>query len=284
MSRSAATHPHLVVIGGGNMGKAIVVGCVNAGILSPQRVCVADPAAEKRARFGALGVHVVATAWDALAWLGSVASRPDEGQVLLAIKPQSLSACADELKQLRGALTNRVVISILAGATTTRIREGLGGDIRVIRAMPNLPAAVSKGVTALCLGSTATQTDAAFARQIFAGIGPTVVDLDEQMMDAFTAVAGSGPAYLFYLAESMVQGAMRVGFTREDALRIVRSTLAGSAAMLEQSSDEPAALREAVTSKGGTTEAALAVLNSKTVLQDFADAIEAARNRGRELA
>jgi pyrroline-5-carboxylate reductase len=82
----------------------------------------------------------------------------------------------------------------------------------------------------------------------------------------------------------MVQGAMRVGFTREDALRIVRSTLAGSAAMLEQSSDEPAALREAVTSKGGTTEAALAVLNSKTVLQDFADAIEAARNRGRELA
>lgn len=277
-------HPHLVVIGGGNMGKAIVVGCVNAGILSPKRVCVADPAAEKRARFGALGVHVVATAWDALAWLGSVAAQPEEGQILLAIKPQSLLACADELKQLRGALAGRVVISILAGATTTRIRDCLGGDIRVIRAMPNLPAAIGKGVTALSLGTAASADDSIFARQIFAGIGPTVVDLDEPMMDAFTAVAGSGPAYLFYLAESMVQGAMRVGFTREDALRIVRGTLAGSAAMLEQSPDEPAALRDAVTSKGGTTEAALAVLNSKTVLQDFADAIEAARNRGRELA
>lgn len=277
-------HPYLVVIGGGNMGKAIVVGCVNAGILSPQRVCVADPAAEKRARFGGLGVHAVATAWDALAWLGGIAANPVDGQVLLAIKPQSLGPCADELRQLRGALTNRVVISILAGATTTRIRDCLGGDIRVIRAMPNLPAAIGKGVTALCLGSAASADDAAFARQIFAGIGPAVVDLEEPMMDAFTAVAGSGPAYLFYLAESMVQGAMRVGFTREDALRIVRGTLAGSASMLEQSPDEPAALREAVTSKGGTTEAALRVLNSKTVLQDFAEAIEAARDRGRELA
>ena len=111
-------HPHLVVIGGGNMGKAIVVGGVNAGTLSPQRVCVADPAAEKRARFGALGVQVVATAWDAVTWLGSNASRPEDGQVLLAIKPQSLVACAEEIKQLRGAISGRIVISILAGASS----------------------------------------------------------------------------------------------------------------------------------------------------------------------
>jgi pyrroline-5-carboxylate reductase len=188
------------------------------------------------------------------------------------------------MKQLRGALTSRVVISILAGASTTRLRECLASDVRVVRAMPNLPAAIGKGVTALCLSRNANESDATFARRIFSGIGPAVIDLDEPMMDAFTAVAGSGPAYLFYLAESMVQGAMRVGFSRADALRIVRSTLAGSAAMLEQSADEPAALREAVTSKGGTTEAALRVLNSKTVLQDFADAIEAARDRGRDLA
>ena len=277
-------HPHLVVIGGGNMGKAIVVGGVNAGILSPQRVCVADPAAEKRARFGALGVQVVATTWDAVTWLGSNASRPEDGQVLLAIKPQSLVACAEEIKQLRGAISGRIVISILAGASSSRVRECLGGDIHVIRAMPNLPAAIGKGVTALCVGAGASTGDAAFARKLFAGIGPAVVDLEESMMDAFTAVAGSGPAYLFYLAESMVQGAMRVGFSHADALKIVRGTLAGSAAMLEQSADEPSDLRAAVTSKGGTTEAALKVLNSKTVLQDFADAIEAARDRGRELA
>ncbi len=277
-------HPHLVVIGGGNMGKAIVVGGVNAGILSPQRVCVADPAAEKRARFGALGVQVVATTWDAVTWLGSNASRPEDGQVLLAIKPQSLVACAEEIKQLRGAISGRIVISILAGASSSRVRECLGDDIHVIRAMPNLPAAIGKGVTALCVGAGASTGDAAFARKLFAGIGPAVVDLEESMMDAFTAVAGSGPAYLFYLAESMVQGAMRVGFSHADALKIVRGTLAGSAAMLEQSADEPSDLRAAVTSKGGTTEAALKVLNSKTVLQDFADAIEAARDRGRELA
>ena len=277
-------HPHLVVIGCGNMGKAIVVGGVNAGILSPQRVCVADPAAEKRARFGALGVQVVATTWDAVTWLGSNASRPEDGQVLLAIKPQSLVACAEEIKQLRGAISGRIVISILAGASSSRVRECLGGDIHVIRAMPNLPAAIGKGVTALCVGAGASTGDAAFARKLFAGIGPAVVDLEESMMDAFTAVAGSGPAYLFYLAESMVQGAMRVGFSHADALKIVRGTLAGSAAMLEQSADEPSDLRAAVTSKGGTTEAALKVLNSKTVLQDFADAIEAARDRGRELA
>src|SRR5690606_13250813 len=154
----------------------------------------------------------------------------------------------------------------------------------VVRAMPNLPARIRQGATAICLGDGAAPGDDDFALALFRGIGPLVLRIDESLMDAFTAVAGSGPAYLFYLAEAMTRAATELGFDAPAAREIVKATLAGSASLLAQSSESPADLRAAVTSKGGTTEAATTVLDNAGVMNAIVRAITAARDRGRELA
>ncbi len=150
--------------------------------------------------------------------------------------------------------------------------------------MPNTPAQIVKGITALFPGPGATPKDLATARYLFQAVGK-VIDLPESLLDAFTAVAGSGPAYLFHLAESMAAGAEAVGFDRPQALELVRATIAGAAGLLEAATDtDPADLRAMVTSKGGTTAAAITLLEDRAVLPAMRDAITAARDRGRELA
>lgn len=263
----------LAVIGGGNMGRAIVTGAVRAGVIETVDVVVGEPDEGRRAAFEREGFGVAATALEAARRLG------DGGQALLAVKPQSLGAVAGEL---RGAVEGRVVISILAGVPSEVVRRALGG-VRVVRAMPNLPAGVGQGATAVCTGAGARAGDDAFALALFRGVGPVVVPLAEELMDAFTAVAGSGPAYLFLLAEAMIEGAKRVGLDDAAARRAVVQTLAGAGAMLERDGRPPGELRAAVTSRGGTTQAALDVLLRAGVVDAWGRAIEAARDRGREL-
>lgn len=281
-------HPFLAIIGGGNMGKAIVTGGVNARLLVPSRVCVAEHDQTRRARIAALGIKVVTDAREALAWLATAAPNADDGQVLLAIKPQSLSDLSKECESHVENLAthpcqDRVVISILAGVTSERIYRALGGKCRVIRAMPNLPAAIGKGATATCIGTGASDADAAFAEVLFKGVGPLVLRTREELMDAFTALAGSGPAYVFYLAEAMIAAGVKMGFSPEQSTAITRATIAGSGLMLEQTSQLPNELRAAVTSKGGTTQAATEVLDAAAVKQTIIEAIGAAELRGREL-
>ncbi len=282
-------HPFLAIIGGGNMGKAILSGGVNAKLLTPSRVCVAEHDDTRRARIAALGVKVVPDAREALAWLGKSAPIPAEGQVLLAIKPQSLSTLAAECgaqptgETLPHPCAGRIIISILAGITSERIHRELGGDCNVIRAMPNLPASIGKGATALCVGKGATDADTAFAELLFKGVGSLVLRIEERLMDAFTALAGSGPAYVFYLAQAMIQAGIDLGFTLEQSTSITRATIAGSGLLLEQSSQSPTDLRAAVTSKGGTTQAATEVLDEAGVTKTFIAAIQAAEARGRDL-
>ena len=184
---------------------------------------------------------------------------------------------------LGGALrtTPRLLVSILAGTPTMRVAQELGG--RVVRLMPNTPAQIGKGITAMCPGPGATGDDLAATRALFESVG-RVIDLPEGLLDAFTGVAGSGPAYVFYLAEAMAAGAEAVGFSRGQALELTRATIAGAAGLLEASPEtEPAELRAMVTSKGGTTAAATAVLDARAVVDAFREAIVAARDRGREL-
>lgn len=281
-------HPFLAIIGGGNMGKAIVTGGVNARLLVPSRVCVAEHDETRRARIASLGIKVVTHARKALEWLSTAAPRADDGQIVLAIKPQSLEELAKECgspghANLSHPCEERVVISILAGVTSKRIFRSLGGRCRVIRAMPNLPAAIGKGATALCVGAGATNADAAFAEVLFKGVGPLVLRTREELMDAFTALAGSGPAYAFYLAEAMIAAGIKMGFSAEESVAITRATIAGSGVMLEQSSQLPSELRAAVTSKGGTTQAATEVLDAAGVMKKIVEAIEAAEARGKEL-
>lgn len=274
------SHP-LLVIGGGNMGRAIVLGAVRAGTLHAARVVVLDPNPAMHTAFADLGCGTAASAGDGLAAMEALEAVHGPGTVLLAVKPQMLPAVAEGLG---GALhaTRRLVVSILAGTPTTRLAESLGG--RVVRLMPNTPAQIGKGITAMCPGPGATGEDLATTRTLFESVG-RVIDLPEGLLDAFTGVAGSGPAYVFYLAEAMAAGAEAVGFSRGQALELTRATIAGAAGLLEASPEtEPSELRAMVTSKGGTTAAATAVLDARGVVEAVRDAIVAARDRGRELA
>lgn len=266
--------PALAIIGGGAMASAILHGATQAGVLG--KVCVAEPDADRRKNFDI----AVSTAAEALEWLAANESSPGSGQIMLAVKPQMVGDVAGEIASL---VHERVVISILAGMPGSRIRETLGGACRVVRVMPNTPAQVRKGTTAVAISAGATDTDTAFADRIFNAVGDVVVRLDESMMDAFTAVAGSGPAYLFYLAEAMQQGALAVGFDPDTARTIVEQTIFGAAELLHSDDASAAELRRRVTSKRGTTQAATDTFDELGVMDAIAKGVVAARDRGTEL-
>ena len=265
--------PGIALIGAGNMGGAILDGCLRGAGPGAGAWAVADPDERKRNDLAARGVAGFPTARAAVEATG-----PD-ATVLLAVKPQALDAVAADLG---GAAGERVVVSVLAGATSERVRAALGGRCRVIRAMPNTPARIGRGVSAVAPGAGARPGDEARASELLGAVGD-VVELTEDLIDAFTAVAGSGPAYLFRLAEAMRDGAGRVGLPPDVSARAVLGTLAGACALLDASGDDPGALRRAVTSPGGTTEAALRVIEARGAPEAVAEAIVAARDRGREL-
>lgn len=271
--------PFLAVIGGGTMARAIIEGACRAGVLDPARVVVAEPDEAKRGVFR----RGVPRAGAALDLLDDEEDMPGAGQVLLAVKPQSLGAVAAEIRPwLMLDQRPRVVMSILAGVTCRRIGESLK-PCRVVRLMPNTPASVGLGLTALALGEGATHEDAAPARRLFGSIGE-VIEAREELMDAFTALAGSGPAYLYALAEAMIAAGVRMGMDDATASRAVRQTLLGGATLLARTSERPEVLRAGVTSKGGTTAAAVRVLESGGFWSLLEDALIAARDRGAELS
>lgn len=274
----------LAVIGGGNMGHAIVAGGLSSHVLDRTLVVVAEPDVQKHAGFASLGVTVVAGVAMALESLVEFEKKNRDGpraQLLLAVKPPMLDEVASEI---RPWITDRVVISVLAGTPSPRVRAALGPGSRVVRAMPNLPAKIRQGATALCRGDGALPGDDGFAQRLFTGVGPLVVTIDESLIDAFTAVAGSGPAYVFYLAEAMTTAAIELGFDPKTAGEIVRQTVAGAGNLLAESREDASTLRTAVTSKGGTTQAALKVMDSREAKRVMIDAIMAARDRGAEIA
>lgn len=264
----------LAVIGGGNMAQAILRGAIDTGVIQPGEILVAEPDGAKRDLFASWGAGAVPSA----AEMGDRLA--PEAPIMLAVKPQFL---ADAARDLGGAAEGRIVISILAGSTSERVRDAVGGGAHVIRVMPNLPARIRKGITAMALGAGAAPGDDAFARELFLSVGD-VVSIDESQMDAFTAIAGSGPAYVFYLAEAMRDAGVRMGFDEATALRLVRATIDGAATLLAQSDDDPADLRAAVTSRKGTTDAALTSMERANVKSQIETAVLAARDRGAELA
>lgn len=271
----------LVIIGGGTMARAIIHSATAAKALDPRLIALAEPLPDRRAALQSWVGSLHPRITEAIDWLAATESTPGEGQILLAVKPQSLPQVAEELLPALGT-ASRIVTTIMAGTPSQKVRTALGGRVRVIRVMPNTPAQIGRGMTAIARGAGSVPGDEHLAERIFEAIGKTV-PIAEDMMDAFTALAGSGPAYVFYLAEAMLQAALEMGFDRPAALQIVRETIAGSGLLLAQSRDEPTALREAVTSKGGTTAAATQVLNAAAVAQSITRAILAARDRGGEL-
>jgi len=269
------------------MGEAIVRGALACDLLPTGAITVADPAPVRRAVFETLGIATTDSIDTCIARFAEMMGHAMvPGIILLAVKPQMFADVArDLMPAIRTHFKQGIpVVSILAGLPTTRLQTALGDRARVLRAMPNLPARIRQGATALCRGPTATDEDHSLARELFESVGPTVVSIDESLMDAFTALAGSGPAYLFYLAEAMTRAARELGFDDATAASLVRQTLLGSAMLLAESSEDPSVLRAAVTSKGGTTAAAVDLLDRAGVLPTWIDAMRAARDRGAELA
>lgn len=274
-------HHPILVIGGGNMGRAILEGAARAGVIDAARTVVVDPDASKHGAFEAIGASCTASGGAGLEVFERLEASHGPGIVLLAVKPQMLEAVETEIGD-RLRAPRRLVLSILAGVTAERFAHATGG--RAVRLMPNTPAQIGLGLTAMCAGPGATDEDLATTRRLFEAVG-SVIELDEDLLDAFTGVAGSGPAYIFYLAEGMAAGAEAVGFDRTTALRLARDTIAGAAGLLQARADiDPGELRAMVTSKNGTTAAATAVLDARAVGSAVRDAIVAARDRGRELA
>jgi pyrroline-5-carboxylate reductase len=266
----------LALVGGGNMARAILMGALDSGVAEPWEVIVADPSTPQRSVLESVGIRCAEHAADLARWMN------DDTQLMLAVKPQMLASAAADTRSLLES--SRVVISILAGTPTEKVRAALGDNARMVRAMPNTPVRVRRGMAAVALGAGALDDDDGLAVRLFQAVGD-VVRIEESMMDAFTAVVGSGPAYIFYLAEAMVEAAEELGFDSPTADRIVRNTIRGAGALMCELLDStPTELREAVTSKGGTTAAALAVLDDHEVRAAVVKAIAAAKNRGVELA
>lgn len=274
----------IALIGGGNMAQAIVrgVGEHAHDPLGPLKWHIAEPDAGKREMLARLGgvKRVVPAVTDLRATLEQ---QGDQAVVVLAVKPQALARVAEEV---RGWELTGLVISILAGVKSEAVRQAFGGRVRVVRVMPNMPAAIRSGMSAVCEGAGSQRGDAEVAEAIFSAVGE-VVRIEESLMDAFTAVAGSGPAYLFYLAEAMERAAIEVGLDPKHVRTIVTQTIFGAAELLrgEQDADGrgPADLRAAVTSPGGTTAAAVGALEQAGVMEAVVGAVVAARDRGRQL-
>jgi pyrroline-5-carboxylate reductase len=258
-------------IGGGNMANAIIAGLKKAQ--PTLEIHVVEPFAEARERIAQTGARVYASP------TREAVEQADA--IVLATKPQTLK---DACTQLAPHVNGELVVSIAAGTTIASIAAWLGAKTsRIVRTMPNTPALIGKGITGVFVPATLSIDDVETAMRLMRSCGDVVRVDDEAMIDAVTAVSGSGPAYVFHWIESMIAAAKNVGFNEADARTLVLATLKGATALAETSDESPATLRERVTSKGGTTAAALTVIEERKVQQALIDAVQAARDRGREL-
>lgn len=265
----------LVLVGAGKMGSAMLDGWLALG-LSPSRVVAVDPGLNDDAReaLAAKGISIAASAQDV---------RPPE-VLVLAIKPQMLDAAADSLSGLIGPQT--LVISVLAGKTIADLQSRCPAARAIVRAMPNTPAAVGRGITALVANRDVTPAQRTLADGLLRAVGKVEWLDDEGLIDAVTAVSGSGPAYVFHLVEAMAAAGAAIGLPADLAMRLARATVEGAGELLHQSEFAPATLRQNVTSPGGTTAAALAVLMDEAngLPPLMAKAIAAAKKRAEELS
>jgi len=263
----------LAVIGAGNMAEAIVRGVLAARLYEAQRIIAADIAAPRRELFRQLGARVTAD---------SAEAARQAPIVLLSVKPQQMQQVLAALRPAIAAET--LLISIAAGKSTAFIERALdlARPCRIVRAMPNTPMLVGEGMVALCAGRFAHAEDLQTARRIFESAA-TVIEVPEEMMDAVTAISGSGPAYFFFLVEQMIRAAQEMGLSAADAHILATRTAAGAAKMLVAGGDSPAELRRKVTSPGGTTQAAIEAMESAGVPAAIVAALHRACQRSREL-
>ncbi|HQC79168.1 MAG TPA: pyrroline-5-carboxylate reductase [Accumulibacter sp.] len=261
----------ITFLGGGNMANALIGGLVKTGFAASD-IAVIELGAQGRARLRLVyGVRCYETA---------TAAALDCDAVLLSVKPQQMrEACGPLSKHLN----QQLVISIAAGLRMADLSRWLGGYDKIVRAMPNTPVLIGAGITGLCAMPAVSMAERLGAERILQSVGSTLWIGEEARMDAVTAVSGSGPAYVFLFIEALQQGARELGLTPVQARQLSIDTVLGAARLAAQSDEAAATLRERVTSKGGTTEAALRTIEERGVKEGFIAGIVAANARGREL-
>ena len=262
---------NITFIGGGNMAAALLGGLIGKGH-EPAGIRVVEIQAEARARLAAqFGVTCVA----------SVAAAAPLGEaVVLAVKPQQMRAAAQTLQP---RLARELVITIAAGIRLVDLSRWLGGYATLVRCMPNTPALVGAGITGLYASAGVDAAQRALAESILGAVGATLWVPQEAQLDPVTAISGSGPAYVFYFIEALQQAAQEMGFSATDAKKLAVETFVGTARLAAQSPENVAVLRERVTSKGGTTERALASMDADRVKELIVRALHAANQRAHEL-
>ena len=262
----------ITIIGGGNMGEALVAGFLADGITTPVGLWITDVVADRLAalqkRYG------VRTGNDNAA----AASWADV--VILAVKPQAMDAVLDGLKD---RLSERpLIVSVAAGIPLSRISARLGGARKLVRVMPNAPCLVRAGASAIALSPSVSVQERALAVKLFEAVG-TVVVVEERLMDAVTGLSGSGPAYVFQIIEALADGGVKMGLPRDTALTLAAQTVLGAAKQVLETGEHPARLKDKVASPGGTTIAGLHALEAGGVRAAVIAAIEAATKRSEEL-
>jgi pyrroline-5-carboxylate reductase len=261
----------IAVLGAGKMGETLISGLLRAGG-SPADVVFTEHHPERRA--------ILASRYDIRAVTTADAAKHAD-TLLIAVKPQEMGALLEELAPVASA--QNLVISIAAGITTAFIEQRLPDGVPVVRVMSNTPALVDEAMSAVSAGAHASEEHLERTEKLLRAVGK-VVRVPESQLDAVTALSGSGPAYFFYLVEAMIDAGILLGLPRAIAAELIVQTAVGSAVMLRDSGEHPVQLREAVTSPGGTTIAAIRELENHGVRAALLSALEAARNRSRELA
>lgn len=258
-------------VGAGKMATALARGLVRAGLTDGGRIVAYDPVAASLAAFTeACGGRRADSNRSAI---------EAADVVVLAVKPQHVSAVAAELT---GHTADKLIVSVAAGVTLGTLSRSLGPAARYIRVMPNTPCLVGRGASAYALGPGATAADAELTAQLLGAVG-RAYRLEEKLLDAVTGLSGSGPAFVYLMIEALADGGVRMGLPRDVALGLSAQTVLGAATMVLETGEHPAALKDQVTSPGGTTIAGLQALEAGAVRGDLIAAVEAAARRAAEL-
>ena len=262
----------IAFIGGGNMGEAIISALLNKKLAGPEDISVSD-IAEARRDFlkKKYGIFVTASNKEAVA---------GKAVVVLAVKPQQMSEAFADIKPV--IKSAQLILSIAAGVTINTIKNGLAHD-KIVRSMPNTPAQLGLGMTGWTATGAVTGEQKKLAAKILGAMGKEIYFKDESALDMVTAVSGSGPAYFYLFAENLIDAAVSIGLSRQDAEMLVKQTMLGAAQLVNQSDKTPAELRRNVTSKGGTTEQALKVFEESRLAKIAEKAVQAAWRRAIEL-
>jgi pyrroline-5-carboxylate reductase len=260
----------IAILGAGKMGEALLSGMLRAGVAPSGVIAAARRPDRAEALHDSYGIDVTGA--------GEAADKADT--LVITVKPQDMAGLLEEIAPHVNA--DQLVISVAAGITTRFIESRLGAQVAVVRVMSNTPVLVDEAMSVISAGRYASEQHLRKAEDLLRPVGK-VLRIPESQQDAATALSGSGPAYVYFLVESMVDAGILLGMSRASALEMVKQAVFGAATMLRESGEHPVILREAVTSPGGTTISAIRELERHGVRAAFLAAIEAARDRGREL-